>query len=530
MNVVIYARYSSDKQREESIEGQLKVCHAFAEKEGYNVIGEYIDRAISAKTDNRPNFQRMIKDSGKKQFQGIIVYQLDRFARNRADSAKYRTILNKNGVKLYSANENIADGASGILLESVIEGLAEYYSAELSEKVTRGMNINADKCLSNGGATPLGYKIENKRYVIDENTAPIVKEIFTKYASGMRIKDICDDLNARQIKTGSGSKFNKSSLHTLLKNRKYLGIYIYNGIETPGGMPQIIDEDLFSKVAEKMAVNKKAPARARAKADYLLTTKLFCGYCKEMMVGHSSNKISKGGIKYNYYKCKNAGASKKCKKKMVMKDYIEDIIIEECRNILTPSNIRRIARETVNMARSFDDQAELKRLSELLQKAQEEKENQMAALRACKSDVVREMIFADLEKISNDITALEKKIEVERSRHYIVTEQQVVDFFTDLAQGDVKDKNYRRTLIKVMINKIFLFDDKLTITFNSGDEEVTITDKLLSEIEKNLRDKTFCLLNQTVHQFNNSRNPRVYCYFGGFAFTENFVIAAYSKR
>lgn len=218
------------------------------------------------------------------------------------------------------------------------------------------------------------------------------------------------------------------------------------------------------------------------------------------MVGHSSNKISKGGIKYNYYKCKNAGASKKCKKKMVMKDYIEDIIIEECRNILTPSNIRRIARETVNMARSFDDQAELKRLSELLQKAQEEKENQMAALRACKSDVVREMIFADLEKISNDITALEKKIEVERSRHYIVTEQQVVEFFTDLAQGDVNDKNYRRTLIKVMINKIFLFDDKLTITFNSGDEEVTITDKLLSEIEKNLRDKTFCLLNQTVHQ------------------------------
>lgn len=500
MNVVIYARYSSDKQREESIEGQLKVCHAYAEKQGYNVIDEYIDRAISAKTDNRPNFQRMIKDSSKKHFQGIIVYQLDRFARNRADSAKYRAILNKNGVKLYSANENIADGASGILLESVIEGLAEYYSAELSEKVTRGMNINAEKCLSNGGATPFGYKIENKRYVLNEKTAPIVKEIFTKYANGMRIKDICDDLNERQIKTGSGSKFNKSSLHKMLTNRKYLGIYIYNGVETPGGMPQIIDEDLFNKVAERMKVNKKAPARARAKADYLLTTKLFCGYCKEMMVGHSSNKISKGGVKYNYYKCKNADSTKSCKKKMAMKDYIENLVIEECRKILTSSNIRRIARETVKIAQSYDDKAELNRLLNLLKKAQEEKENQIAALRSCKSDSVREMIFEDLERIGTEITELKKQVEIEQSRHHVVTEEQVIAFFKKLAKGDVKDITYRKTLIKVMVNRIYLYDDRLTLTFNSGDEEVTITDRLLSDIEEDLRNKRFCLLNHTVHQ------------------------------
>lgn len=498
MNVVIYARYSSDKQREESIEGQLKVCYAYAEKQGYNVIDEYIDRAISAKTDNRPNFQRMIKDSSKQHFQGVLVYQLDRFARNRADSAKYRTILNKNGVKLYSANENIADGASGILLESVIEGLAEYYSAELSEKVTRGMNINAEKCLSNGGATPFGYKIENKHYVLNEETAPIVKEIFTKYAGGMRQKDICDNLNERQIKTGSGSKFNGSSLNRMLTNRKYLGIYIYNGVEIPGGMPQIVDEDLFNKVAEKMALNKKAPARAKANEGYLLTTKLFCGYCKEKMVGHSSNKISKGGKKYSYYKCKNADSTKTCKKKMVTKNYIEDLVVEECRKILTPSNIRRIARETVKMAQSYDDQAELNRLLTLLAKAQEEKENQMAALRSCKSDTVRKMIFEDLDRIGAEIAGLEKQVEIERARHHIVTEEQVVAFFNKLAKGDVKDMAYRNTLVKVMVNRIYLYDDRMTITFNSGDEEVTITDRLLSDIEADL-SKRFCLLNQTVH-------------------------------
>lgn len=225
-----------------------------------------------------------------------------------------------------------------------------------------------------------------------------------------------------------------------------------------------------------------------------------------MMVGHSSNKISKGGVRYNYYKCKNAGAGKPCKKKMAMKDYLENLIIEECRRILSPSNIRRIAKETVKLAQSYDDQAELKRLSGLLQKAQEEKENQMTALRSCKSDSVREMIFADLEKIGADIAALEKNIRIEQGRHHIISEEQIVKFFNKLAKGDVKDLAYRKTLIRVMVNRIFLYDDRLTLTFNSGDDEVTITDKLLSEIEEDLRNKTFCLINQTAHQLHLKAN------------------------
>lgn len=134
----------------------------------------------------------------------------------------------------------------------------------------------------------------------------------------------------------------------MLSNRKYLGIYIYNKQETPGGIPQIIDEDLFNKVADKMKVNLKNPGRARAKAEYLLTTKLFCGYCKEKMVGHSSNQVSKKGVIFNYYKCKNSGGAKRsCYKKMIHKDYIEDVVVNECRKILTPQNIRRIAKEIV---------------------------------------------------------------------------------------------------------------------------------------------------------------------------------------
>ena len=177
MKAVIYARYSSDSQREESIEGQLRECTAFAEKNGITVLRHYIDRAYSAKTDNRPEFQNMIKDSGKRLFDIVIVWKLDRFARNRYDSARYKATLKKNGVKVVSATEIISEGAEGIILESVLEGYAEYYSADLSEKVVRGMTDNALKCKFNGGTMPIGYVIDAEQHFrIDPLTAPFVLE------------------------------------------------------------------------------------------------------------------------------------------------------------------------------------------------------------------------------------------------------------------------------------------------------------------------------------------------------------------
>ena len=159
MTGVIYARYSSDNQREESIEGQLRECQAFAKKNDITLLEPYIDRALSAKTDNRPNFQKMIKDSASKKFDIVIVWKLDRFSRDHYDSAHYKHLLKKNGVKVISAKENISDGPEGIILESMLEGYAEYYSAELSMKIQRGQKENALKCKNNGGGTPLGYTI-----------------------------------------------------------------------------------------------------------------------------------------------------------------------------------------------------------------------------------------------------------------------------------------------------------------------------------------------------------------------------------
>ena len=161
MKAVIYARFSSDRQREESIEGQLRECREYAKKNGITIVHEYIDRALSASkdTEKRLDFLRMIRDSGKGQFEAVLVWKLDRFARDRYDSAHYKHILKKNGVRVISATEPISDGPEGIILESMLEGMAEYYSAELSVKIHRGQKENALKCRNNGGVIPLGYKL-----------------------------------------------------------------------------------------------------------------------------------------------------------------------------------------------------------------------------------------------------------------------------------------------------------------------------------------------------------------------------------
>lgn len=277
MNVVVYARFSSHNQHETSIEGQLKECYEYAKRNGYTIVDTYIDRALTGTNDNRPEFLRMIDDSNKKLFRFVLVYQLDRFARNRYDSATYKARLKKNGVRVLSARENITDDASGILIEGVLESMAEYYSAELSQKIKRGMTLNAEKCLYTGGGVPLGYKVNpDKTFAIDEAAAFYVRKIYEMYANGSTVTQINKYLNAQQIKTIRGSAFNKNSLHKILKNKRYIGYYTFNDIEIENGMPRILSDELFYKVQSIMETNKKAPARTRTNDEYILTTNVIC--------------------------------------------------------------------------------------------------------------------------------------------------------------------------------------------------------------------------------------------------------------
>lgn len=482
MNVVLYARFSSHSQNEQSIEGQLKTCYDYAKKNDYNIVAEYIDRALSGTTDNRPQFQKMIEDSNKKHFQGVLVYQLDRFARNRYDSAIYKAKLKKNGIRVLSARENISDDASGILVEGLLESMAEYYSAELSQKVKRGMEINAQKCLSTGGNIALGYKVDNeKHFKIDDNTAPVVVKIFEMYANGKTIFEIIDLLNEQQINTSTGAMFNKNSLRFLLKNKRYIGIFTYKDTEIKDGIPRIISDELFYKVAEIMDKNKKAPARSKAKEEYILTTKLFCGHCKEMMTGTSGT--SKTGKIHNYYTCNNL-KKKLCNKKAVKKDYIENLVVEECRKLLTDENIINIANEVVALCEKEKDNSNLKRLGKLLKENEKQRNNLFDSIKICHIDSVKKALFEEIEKMDNARADIEKQIALEQVAQINITIPQIKFFLTQLKKGNVNDIKYRKTLINVFVNSIYLYDDKITLIFNSGNAAVNVDVKLLNEIEQ----------------------------------------------
>jgi DNA invertase Pin-like site-specific DNA recombinase len=481
MNGVIYARYSSDNQREESIEGQIRECKEFAERQGIMVIGTYIDRAQSAKTDNRPDFQRMVKDSTKRLFDMVIVWKLDRFARNRYDSAYYKMLLKKNNVKVLSAKENISDRPEGILLESMLEGYAEFYSAELSEKILRGMKENALKCRYNGGALPLGYTTDSEQhYMIDTVTAPIVQEIFTRYADGETVKEICDTLNERGIKTQYGNAFNKNSLHRMLKNRRYIGEYIYRDTVIPGGIPAIIPEALFERVQERMEKNKKAPAREKTEVEYLLTTKLYCGKCGAFMVGESGT--SKTGKIHCYYKCANVKRAKTCDKKTVQKDWIETLVVDyTMKYALADDTIERMADAVMELQQS--ENVALPALRKQLKDTQKGIDNMLDAIQ-------QGIITGSTKKRLDELEAAKEKLEIsilqEEMQKPLLTREQVVFWISRFKKGNIKDPSFRSKLIDAFVNSIYLYDDKMVLTYNYKDGTKTVS---LSEVEDALGDR-----------------------------------------
>ena len=389
----------------------------------YTVVGEYIDRAISGTTDNRAEFQRMISDSDRHTFEGVLVYQLDRFARNRYDSAINKVKLKKNGVRVLSAKENIADDASGILVEGVLESMAEYYSVELSQKIHRGMAINAEKCLSNGSNPGLGFKVDaERRFYVDEEEAAIVREIYERYASGETKAEIIRDLKRRRVKTSLGKEFSPNSLSHLLSNKRYIGVYLYKGKETPDGMPRILDDDLFYRVQSMMNKNKNAPARTHGEGEYLLTTKLFCGHCKEMMVGYGGT--SKTGRQYHYYMCKNA-RRKKCGKKIVSKSYIEDRVVNECLKMLTEEKIRFIAKKVAKECAKSPDNLTAKALKKAIREADTAIENLWKAIEQGRAV---EMLTERLNKRMAEKAELEARLAVEENKKITLTEAQILAF------------------------------------------------------------------------------------------------------
>ena len=475
MKGVIYARYSSDNQREESIEGQLRECKAFAEKNDIQIVDTYIDRALSARTDRRPDFQRMIKDSAGRKVEVVIVWKLDRFARDKYDSAHYKRILKNNGVKVVSATEAISAGAEDILLESMLEGMAEYYSAELSEKVTRGLTENALKCKYNGGTLPIGYMIDSEQYFqIDPLTAPAVLDAFKHYADGASMREITDEMNLKGVRTKRGGKISINSVTRMLHNRKYIGEYRYNDIVHSNGIPAIVPEDLFNRVQECMAANKKAPAKHKAEDEYLLTTKLFCGKCQCYMVGESGTGRNKV---HRYYKCASVKNHKGCDKKTVKKEWIENLVIEQIKKLIFDDELIEKLADTVMKLQSKENTA-LPLLKKRFADTQKSIDNMLDAIQ---QGILTASTKERLESLEKQKSELSVQIIKEEMAKPTLSREQIIFWFHRFRKLNTKRLDHRRRLIDSFVNAIFLYDDRITFTFNYKDGTKTIN---FTELEK----------------------------------------------
>ena len=471
MRAVIYARYSSSSQREESIEGQVKECAAYAERNGYTVIKTYADRAISGTTDNRPQFQKMIEDSKRKPFDFIIVWKLDRFARNRYDSAKYKAQLKKLGIKVISATEAISSGADGILLESLLEGMAEWYSEDLKEKVVRGLSINAEKCKWNGGTLPLGYIVDEEQHLQpNPETAPFVLETFQMYDQGRTVTEIRDYLNSKGVTNTKGKPINYGTIQRMLSNRRYIGEYSFREIVVPNGIPSLVPQDLFDRVQERLAKNSKAPARAKADEAYLLTTKLFCGHCGTAMNGESGK--SRNGTVHRYYKCH--AVKKKlndCKKKAVKKDWIENLVINETRAMLMDdSAIEAIVSSLMRL--QDEESSDLPLFEKQLRDTETAIDNIVNVIMNGLASKALQAKLTQLEDRKEELNLLIAQEKLEKPK---ISAEFFTYWLEQLRQLDMTKEKHRQMLIDTFVNAIFLYDDKLLLTFNFKDLSRTIT-------------------------------------------------------
>ena len=474
MTAVIYARYSSDSQREASIEGQLRDCKDYAEKNGITVVGTYIDRAYSAKTDDRPDFQRMIKDSGKKIFDVVLVWKLDRFARNRFDAVNYKYQLEKNGVHLVSAMEPISQGPEGIMVESMLIGMAEYYSAELALKVARGERENALQCKYNGGVVPLGFTIgkEDRLYHIDPETAPIVQEIFSRYADGEPAEKIAASLNERGLRTRTGKPFVKNSFFQIFRNRRYIGEYRYKDIVTPGGIPAIVDQDLFDRVQQRFEQNRIAHGRpAKEDVSYLLTTKLFCGKCGTLMGGESGT--SHMGNTYYYYKCGNAKRHGKahCDLKAIRKEPLERFVVDTAIKVIFSDEIIERLIDLVMEAQ----QKENTRLPVLKDQLRDTEKRLANLLEAIEQGILTPTTKQRLDELEARKEALNTSILEEELKKPVLTREWIRFWLEKFRKGDVGSTEHQRQIIDTFVNSVYVFDDRVVLNFNFTDDSKTIS-------------------------------------------------------
>ena len=472
---VAYARYSSAGQRDVSIEQQLADIRAFAKRSGFTIVHEYADHAKSGfkNANARTAFQSMMAAADSGTCDRVSCWKVDRFGRNREESALFKGRLRRFGVKVFYAMEPIPEGSAGVLLEGMLEATAEWYSRQLSENVMRGMSDNARRCLYNGTHI-LGYRADTGgRYEIHEDEAAVVRDIFALYCSGYSSAQIAKDLNGRGLRTWRGNPYCAQGILKILSNERYTGVYIWGDVRTPGGMPAIVTREEFEE-AQRM---KKKTARhvEQGVTDYLLTGKAFCGLCGCSMVGDSGT--SKLGNRYYYYSCLHKKRDKACTKKSVSKELLEDAVVSfVLDHVLSDAEIGKIADAVMAL------QAEEMKRSPLAAMETEHREitkkidninNAIAA------GIWNSSTSVKLKELEDAAETLRVSIETLRySQAQLIDRDRVLFFLHRFTIGDRNDPLLRRSIIETFINSVYVYDDHLKIIINNveGNERIPFSD------------------------------------------------------
>ena len=465
---IIYARYSSDSQTEQSIEGQLRVCREYAQNNDILIVDTYIDRAMTGTNDMRPDFQRMLKDSAKRQWEVVLVYKLDRFSRDKYEMTIHKHTLKENGVKLVSAMENIPDSPEGIILESLLEGMNQYYSAELAQKINRGLKESWMKGQTTGGKPVFGYDVVDKKCIINEYESRIILEAFTKYAQGYKANAIVEIFKEKGYRRKNGMPIGEKYLYSLFHDIRYTGIVEHQGVVYDKIFPRIISDELWQAVSAINDENKIAPSRKKEIFDYILSGKLICGDCKHRMIGISGT--SKTGAIHYYYSCKSKQRRKmKCNTKPIQKQFLEDMVIHTTSEMLkSVSAIHKIAENIYNVHKA--ETADNTALKLLERKQKEALKAQNNIIKAIEQGIITEATKIRLTELEKQLTSLEFEIAKEKARSYTyLTVEQIEMYLSKFVFENTDDIKVRKLIVNVFVREIILYEDEIVITYTFTD-------------------------------------------------------------
>lgn len=486
LNAVLYCRYSSTQQTENSIDGQLRECRRFADYHGYKIIGEYIDRAKSGTSvEQRDDFLRMVGDAKKQQFAFVIVYRFDRFARNRYDSVVYKRQLAISGVRVISATEAVADGPDGAILEAMYEAMDESYSRRLSAITLRGIQEATRKGIW-CSAIPFGYRTEDKRLIIDEKEATAVREIYTQYAEGKTKSEIAKWLNDHGYRTRHGKQFTCNNFNTILSNPAYTGRAKCRDIDIE--TPAIIDNELYETVQKKLAQNAPSRGKKTDKHYFALTGKLYCGLCGCAMT--SDLGTSQNGTVHAYYSCSRRKTSHgvrggNCKKKSERQDFLEWYIVRQTMShVLTDTRIAEISERLEKLSREDQASTSIRAIEARQKEINCELDDLTDKLISTSNQLIISRINTRADELAVELAALDADLSHLRLQvDHSLTAAQIAAYLRTLRNGGPLDPDFRRRIIDSFIQRVYLFDDKILVYYNIKETAPITYDQAIDDLD-----------------------------------------------